>query len=47
VTGITGGAWWNPNVRGPRTSVVAAPSAQHGGLMELLGSLKTTVQTRR
>jgi len=47
VTGITGGPWWGPRVRGPRTSVVAAPSAQHGALMELLASLKTSVQTRR
>ena len=47
VTGITGGAWWDPRVRGPRTSVVAAPSAQHGALMELLASLKTSVRTRR
>jgi myo-inositol-1(or 4)-monophosphatase len=47
VTGISGGPWWDPRVRGPRTSVVAAPSAQHGVLMELLASLKTSVQTRR
>ncbi len=47
VTSIVGGPWWNPDVRGPRTSVVAAPAAQHGGLMELLASLKTTVRTRR
>jgi myo-inositol-1(or 4)-monophosphatase len=47
VTGISGGPWWDPRVRGPRTSVVAAPSAQHGVLMELLTSLKTSVQTRR
>ena len=47
VTSISGGPWWNPRTRGPRTSVVAAPAAQHGPLMELLGSLKTTLQTRR
>ena len=47
VTGITGGPWWDPRVRGPRTSVVAAPSAQHGALMDLLATVRTTVQTRR
>ena len=47
VTDITGGPWWNPTLRGPRTSVVAAPAAQHTALLELLGSLKTTLQTRR
>jgi myo-inositol-1(or 4)-monophosphatase len=47
VTSVTGGPWWKPDVRGPRTSVVAAPVAQHAGLMELLASLKTSVQTRR
>ena len=47
VTDINGGPWWNPTLRGPRTSVVAAPAAQHTALLELLGSLKTTLQTRR
>lgn len=47
VTDVTGAAWWNPQLQGPRTSVVAAPSAQHGPLLELLASLKTTPQTRR
>lgn len=47
VTDINGGAWWNPTLRGPRTSVVAAPAGQHAALLELLGSLKTTLQTRR
>jgi myo-inositol-1(or 4)-monophosphatase len=47
VTSVAGGPWWNPEVRGPRTSVVAAPAAQHGPILELLASLKTTVQTRR
>jgi myo-inositol-1(or 4)-monophosphatase len=47
VTDIAGGPWWNSTLRGPRTSVVAAPAAQHAALLELLGSLKTTVQTRR
>lgn len=47
VTDINGGAWWNPTLSGPRTSVVAAPSAQHPVILELLGSLKTTLQTRR
>ena len=47
VTSVTGDPWWDPRVRGPRTSVVAAPVAQHGGILELLASLRTTVQTRR
>jgi len=47
VTDVTGGPWWNPTLRGSRTSVVAAPVAQHAALIELLGSLKTTLQTRR
>ncbi len=47
VTDLVGGPWWNPKLRGPRTSVVAAPAAQHAALLELLGSLKTTLQTRR
>jgi myo-inositol-1(or 4)-monophosphatase len=47
VTDLAGGPWWNPKVRGPRINVVAAPAAQHGALLGLLGSLRTTVQTRR
>lgn len=47
VTDVTGGPWWNPELRGPRTSVVAAPTAQHQALLDLLATLKTTVQTRR
>ncbi len=47
VTDVTGDAWWNSRLRGPRTSVVAAPAAQHGALLELLASLKTRRQTRR
>jgi myo-inositol-1(or 4)-monophosphatase len=47
VTDVTGGPWWNPRLVGPRTSVVAAPPAQHGAILELLGSLKMKPQTRR
>ena len=47
VTSVTGGPWWTPKVRGSRTSVVAAPAAQHGALLEMLASLKTRIQTRR
>ena len=46
VTGVTGGPWWDPKVRGPRASVVAAPTAQHGALLEILRSVRTTVQAR-
>ena len=47
VTDLGGGPWWNPALKGPRTSVVAAPAVQHGALLAMLGSLKTTLQTRR
>ena len=47
VSGVTSGPWWDPRVRGPRTSVVAAPEAQHGAILDLLASVRTTVQTRR
>jgi len=47
VTSISGGPWWTPKVRGPRTSVVAAPAVQHGAILEMLASLKTRIQTRR
>ncbi|MBW3612560.1 MAG: inositol monophosphatase [Chloroflexi bacterium] len=47
VTDVNGGPWWNPKLRGPRTSVIAAPPSQHGAILELLRSLRTTVQTRR
>ena len=47
VTEVTGGPWWKPKVRGPRTSIVAAPAGQHGAILALLNDLKTRVQTRR
>jgi myo-inositol-1(or 4)-monophosphatase len=47
VTDLSGGAWWKARPNGPRVTVVAAPAAQHGALLDLLRSLKTTVQTRR
>jgi myo-inositol-1(or 4)-monophosphatase len=47
VTAVDGGPWWTSRVRGPRASVVAAPEAQHGPLLELLTSLKTRVHSRR
>ena len=47
VTDVRGGPWWSPRRNGPRANVVAAPVAQHGALLEILASLKTTVQTRR
>ena len=47
VSDVTGGPWWNPRLRGPRTSVVAAPPAQHAAILELIGSLKMKAQTRR
>ena len=47
VTDVTGGPWWKTKVRGPRTSIVAAPAGQHGAILALLNDLKTRVQTRR
>jgi myo-inositol-1(or 4)-monophosphatase len=47
VTDVRGGPWWRPRTSGPRANVVAAPAVQHGPLLELLASLKTSVQTRR
>ena len=47
VTDVRGGPWWSPGRSGPRANVVAAPPAQHGALLDMLASLKTTVQTRR
>jgi myo-inositol-1(or 4)-monophosphatase len=47
VTNLAGGPWWTAELAGPRTSIVAAPVAQHGALLDALRSLRTTVQTRR
>jgi len=47
VTDLTGDPWWKPSLSGPRASIVAAPAAQHRPLLDALGALKTTVQTRR
>jgi myo-inositol-1(or 4)-monophosphatase len=51
VTGISGGAWWNPTVnrtvRGARVHVLAAPAAQHEAILDLLAAVGTTVRTRR
>jgi myo-inositol-1(or 4)-monophosphatase len=47
VTDLAGGPWWKARTSGPRVSVVAAPAAQHEALLELLRSVRTTVQTRR
>jgi myo-inositol-1(or 4)-monophosphatase len=47
VTNLVGGPWWNSQTKGPRNSVVAAPRAQHGAILELLAHERTSVQTRR
>jgi myo-inositol-1(or 4)-monophosphatase len=47
VTDLRGGPWWKPTLTGPRANVVAAPAAQHAALLDMLASLKTTLQTRR
>ena len=47
VTNLSGGPWWKTGLSGPRASIVAAPPAQHGVLLDELRSLKTSVRTRR
>ena len=47
MTNVMGGPWWDSSIRGARMSVVAAPAVLHGPLMELLRTVKTTVQVRR
>lgn len=47
VTTLDGRPWWQPDTRGPRNNVVAAPPAQHAAILELLATERTTVQTRR
>lgn len=47
VTDIRGDPWWKPALKGPRANVLAAPPAQHGALLDLLGALKTEVRVRR
>lgn len=47
VTTLGGEPWWNPGTKGPRNSVVAAPKAQHGPLLELLAQERISVRTRR
>jgi myo-inositol-1(or 4)-monophosphatase len=47
VTSLAGGPWWMPATKGPRNSVVAAPPAQHGALLDLLAKERTSVQARR
>jgi myo-inositol-1(or 4)-monophosphatase len=46
VTDLTGGAWWRPTTRGARLSVVCAPAAQHGRLLELVAATGTRVASR-
>ena len=45
-TDIGGEGWWNPKRRGARHSVVAAPAALHGPLMELLGAVHMRAAVR-
>ena len=46
VTSLDGGPWWQPETRGPRNSIVAAPAAQHAALLEMLARERMTVQGR-
>ena len=47
VTDLYGGPWWNTSKRGPRLSIVAAPTPHHAALLTLLREARTTVETRR
>jgi myo-inositol-1(or 4)-monophosphatase len=47
ITNMVGAPWWDADIRGPRTSIVAAPAAQHPALLDLLASVRASVQTRR
>ncbi len=47
VTDLYGGRWWNTAKRGPRLSIVAAPSPHQATLVTLLREARTTVETRR
>jgi myo-inositol-1(or 4)-monophosphatase len=47
VSDLYGGPWWNTAKRGPRLSIVAAPSPHHARLLALLREARTTVETRR
>lgn len=47
ISDLTGQPWWDPARSGPTISVVAAPAAQHGALLDMLSGLKTRVRTRR
>jgi myo-inositol-1(or 4)-monophosphatase len=47
VSDLYGGPWWNTAKRGPRLSIVAAPSPHQATLVSLLREARTTVETRR
>jgi myo-inositol-1(or 4)-monophosphatase len=47
VTDLSGGPWWDPNKRGARVAIVAAPEPHHGELLALLAAARTAVATRR
>jgi myo-inositol-1(or 4)-monophosphatase len=47
VSDLYGGPWWNTAKRGPRLSIVAAPSPHQASLLALLREARTTVETRR
>ena len=47
VSDLYGGPWWNTAKRGPRLSIVAAPTPHQERLLALLREARTTVETRR
>jgi len=47
VTDLYGRPWWNTAKRGPRLSIVAAPTPHQARLVALLREARTTVETRR
>jgi hypothetical protein len=47
VTDLSGGPWWDGRRRTATVSIVAAPQAHHGTLLELLAAAGTRLRTRR
>jgi myo-inositol-1(or 4)-monophosphatase len=46
VTDLGGGPWWQPALRAARLSVICAPPAHHGRLLELMAAAGTRVASR-
>jgi myo-inositol-1(or 4)-monophosphatase len=46
ITNLAGGPWWQPTLRGARSSVVCAPPAHQARLLELVAAAGTRVASR-